>query len=763
MTLVDETELTLTNEEIWENGVTIDNAISSDSSFDIGSAIVGSLTLVIDNIKGNFNIYDFLGASLWLYIGVTGDVDEHDEQVYYRINRYVVDNTSYNGSLITLDCLDNMTYFDVPFSEVTGVSYPTTAGQLVAALCSHCGVTLGTVTFQNYTMSIPAAPDGENNCREVLQYVAQKCCCYCKINTAGELALTWYDKNAIIGITNYDGGTYLTTTTPYSDGCDLDGGHFHYGGDTADGGTFAALQSGAWLTQNYDLNIGTDDIVVTGCRVRKTSGEDAYDELWVDSTLEETHERYVLVIEDNPFITSTEAATIAATNGAILAGLPIREYSANSLNDMSFETGDMATIVDFRGNRYYSWITSLTFTIGNSESFACGVESLRKRSETRYSGNAKTLAEAAENASQLLSDYDNAVKAMDELAQEAISYSEYIYPTNAGVGTSRTVWRYNGGSVTTTAPASVTDPYFPSSTVVFKISGDGVFVATGDDIDPITGEVLQYSNGYDANSGTAILNLVYAIGLNCDWIHAGTLTLGGNNNANGTLKILNASGAQIGSWDNTGINATNGSFGGSLNAATGSFKGSLTAATGTITDGVGTLSIESGDLHMVKSADNGSGVFCAKLNTPYQSIWGATISSSQDSYAAGGYIYTYTKNIVQAGISASDRRLKKNIKDLDADFAKALILGIEPKSFNYKVNKGLPAKLQYGVIAQDVLEVLKGYGVDEENQLCYEEMDGMLSVQYKQLIAPMIKVIQSQQEELDLLKQEVADLKARVK
>ena len=520
LTLADNTTLLLTNEELWEQGVVISNGISDESSFEIGSAIIGSLTLIIDNIKGNYNSYDFLNARAVLWLGVEGDTDLNDDQVYYRIGFYVVDNTSYNGSLITLNCLDNMTWFDVPFSAVAGITYPCTAGELVADICAHVGVTLGVAHFQNYTMTIPAEPDGEYNCREILSYVAQKCCCYCKINTAGQLILSWYDKTAITGLTGYDGGTYNTNTTPYSDGDAVDGGSFMSGGDNADGGTFTALQQGVWLTNNFDMSVDTDDIVVTGCRVRSTSGEDTYDELWTDALLELDHPRYVLVIENNPFITSTDAAATASTIGNILAGLPIRGFSSRSLSDFSYETGDMATIIDFRGNLYHTWITNCTFTIGNSETFSCGVESLKERNETRFSESAKTLAEAQQNANKLLTDYDQAVQDMNELAQNALGYNKYV---NASNGTEIT-WLYNGSTIDTTTPSS---PTFTGSTVVFKISGDGVFISHDGG--------LTYDQGYDANSGTAILSLLYAIGISCDWVRTGSLTLGGYNNQDGKL------------------------------------------------------------------------------------------------------------------------------------------------------------------------------------------------------------------------------------
>lgn len=737
-------DFTLTNEHIWDNGIVIDEATSSDDTFDIGAAIVGSLKVVIDNINGDFSQYDFYDAKITLYLGVTGDVDDNDVQRYYRIGFYVVDTPTYNGSLITLNCLDNMTWFDVPFEEVTGISYPTNAGTLVNEICSHVGVFLANPSFPNYTTSIESAPEQKLNCREVIQYVAQMCCCYCKIDRAGELYLGWYDKNAIIGLTNYDGGSFSTTTTPYSDGCDLDGGHFvPWDGDSADGGTFQDLLDGAWISSNFQIEVSTDDVVVTGCRVRNTTKkDDSYDELWVDPVVEQDHDRYVLVIENNPFINKDNAASIANVVGSTLAGLPMRGYTATSLADFSYETGDMATVVDFRGNHYYSWITHFTFTTNNSENFSCGVESLRKRSEERFSGTVKTLAEANENATAILSDYDNAQAAMNELAQNALSYKKYEATVSGGLVT----WLYNGTTVDTNPPASSTNPYFPSSTVVFKISGDGVFVAQDDDIDPVTGEVLRYSSGYDANSGTAILNLIYAHGINCDWIHTGTLTLGGQNNTNGVLRILNASGTQIGSWDNSGINASAGTFSGTLNAAK-----------GTISDGVGTLSISSGDLNITNglggSGTGGAGVFARKTGTDYYACWGAVNSAARKS--SSQYIETPTWNVIQAGINASDRRLKKNIKDLDVNFAKRLILGIKPKSFRFKKNKKLPDGLHFGVIAQDVKQIEEECGIDTDNRLFYVENDGTYAVDYRQLIAPMIKVIQEQQKEIELLKQKV--------
>lgn len=787
ITLADETVLHLTNQHIWEQGIVVDQAISSDSSFDIGSAIVGSLKVVIDNINGDFSQYDFFNAKLVLWLGVEGDLDEYDVQRYYRIGFYTVDVPSYNGSLITLECLDNMTWFDVPFSEVVGVTYPTTAGALVNAICTHVSVILGTQTFPNYTTAISAPPANDLNCREVLSYIAQMCCCYCKITTAGELALKWYDKTAITGLTDYDGGTYNTTTTPYSDGDEVDGGRYYWDGDTYvwedlgnyNGGTFEELRDSAYISQNYQMEVSTDDVVVTGCRVCNTSAqpEEAYDELWVDAVVEQTHDRYVLVIDNNPFITKSNAGTIANTVGNILAGLPIRGYSATSLSDFSYETGDMARIIDFRGNRYYSWITKFTFTTNNSEQFGCGVESAKTRSESRYS---KTIVEAK----AVLTAYDQAVKAMDELAQNAIGYNEYTY------GTPKVMWRYNGTVKDVTDPA---DPKFPDSTVVFKISGDGVFVSNS--IDPVTGAVT-YTNGYDANSGTALLNLIYTIGLYAEWIKAdtlsaitaklGTVDCGGSGTGggiNGSLRVFNASNQKKVELNNDGLWATAGTIGGfNIGTEKLGFRGSPTSMDAGEIAKDGTFAFSHGYDGSWTRFDFNSGSNSLGLWTAGSGHSGGGIDVSGG--APGDYNATWVRwgwsdgqrsdNYYVSWYSGSDKRLKKNIKSLEKSKVRQFFEKLNPIRFNYnKKSHADTEKQHYGVIAQEVEELLEDVGEKntyfiEDKDVLVKDKDGNEStvnykyVHYEEFHGWELAAIKDLYEQVNELKEEVALLKQKV-
>lgn len=74
------------------------------------------------------------------------------------------------------------------------------------------------------------------------------------------------------------------------------------------------------------------------------------------------------------------------------------------------------------------------------------------------------------------------------------------------------------------------------------------------------------------------------------YAHGGTLKLGGSNNGNGLLSILNASGTQVGHIDNTGVHFNQGEFSGSVKSLTGEIgnwqidktNGKLTSANGAI-------------------------------------------------------------------------------------------------------------------------------------------------------------------------------------
>lgn len=511
MTLADSTTLTITNNQIWEGGFSFEQASSSDSSFDIGSAIVGSATLILDNINENFSQYDFFNAEFNVSLGLVGANLQP-----ITIGHYTVDETAYNGSLITLSCLDNMWRFDRPFSEIT-VSYPATARSIINAMCGYSGIgiQLATQSFQGYDFAIPSAPEEDMTCREVLQYVAQATCNYCVINEQGNLELKWYDKSVINNLSDYDGGSFSTNTTPYSDGVSLNGGTFAFNdGDTADGGTFYnGSDPIAYITSNFSMSVDTDDIVITGVKVCTSSdGDGSYDYSWHDSTVEQTHPRYTLVIQDNPFINENNAQSRATTIGGIVANTPLRGFDSSSLSDISIEPGDPCAIIDFRGNRFYSFVTNTRFTTSNSESFSCGVESLVQNKTVRYSNEIKTLVEAKRNAQEVVSEYDQAVQRMQQLAANAGGLYWLEAPQQGGSA----IWYESDMPMSLDSSGNVV---FTSGSHAWKRTANGFFSCTSTGTSEAT---TTWTAGID-NNNNAVMNTVSAIGINADWINAGSL------------------------------------------------------------------------------------------------------------------------------------------------------------------------------------------------------------------------------------------------
>lgn len=114
----------------------------------------------------------------------------------------------------------------------------------------------------------------------------------------------------------------------------------------------------------------------------------------------------------------------------------------------------------------------------------------------------------------------------------------------------------------------------------------------------------------------------------------------------------------------------------------------------------------------------------------------------------------------------SDRRNKKDISALDSDLGLDFIEKLEPVS--YRFNNGDETE-RYGFIAQDLEKALPASLLETiersepEHGLALVERqndkDRTYRVSYGELTAPMVKAIQQQQQEIEALRQQNADLR----
>ena len=100
-------------------------------------------------------------------------------------------------------------------------------------------------------------------------------------------------------------------------------------------------------------------------------------------------------------------------------------------------------------------------------------------------------------------------------------------------------------------------------------------------------------------------------------------------------------------------------------------------------------------------------------------------------------------------IQTSSRKVKENIKPMTDEDAEKILL-LEPVSFDYKdKRRGVD---QRGFIAEDVEEILP-------NLVTPETEESTASLDYIEMIPYLVKMVQKQQAEIDILKTEIAKLK----
>jgi len=118
-------------------------------------------------------------------------------------------------------------------------------------------------------------------------------------------------------------------------------------------------------------------------------------------------------------------------------------------------------------------------------------------------------------------------------------------------------------------------------------------------------------------------------------------------------------------------------------------------------------------------------------------------------------------SITYAGIQVawtvtSDRRYKENIQPLNLGLG--FISKLNPVSYYRKADE--KQRTEYGLIAQEVEQVLKECGVEKPGMLTITD-EGMYELRYNDLVAPMIKAIQELKEKSDAKDNEIANLKVQ--
>lgn len=748
-------KIPVSDSELWANGFEVNDSTSSNGTFTIGALIAGKLKIKLNNIYEDYSKYDFDKASVTAYVSKSFS-DGTSEKL--KIGEYRVSETSYDGSLITLTCLDNINNFNREYDS--NLSYPTTAYEVVRDACIKCDVPFTMARFDNSDYVINEIPSDNQKLTygQVIAYILQLSGLWGKCGHDGELLIGWYDMSQF-GSQNYNGGTFSTKATPYSDGDTLNGGNFtdYSSGDSADGGTFTEARNYHNIYTEKDLNIATDDVVITGAKITVTSkGDKAKD---VNALAGK--EGYVVSISDNPFISADKAQTVADYIFKKIGGMRFRPLDATLLSNPLIESGDVALVTDRKQNTYSCFISNRTFTVGSGTKISCDAENASRNSADKFSNETKAIVQARKVAQAQLSVYDKQMQLLTQLMSQSL-------------GLFKTEQVQEDGSIIYIMHNKAD---LNSSNIQWKMTANGLAVSN------------DYGKTWKAGvdkDGNAVFNIMSAVGINFDWAHGGTLTLGGENNVSGMQYVKDEKGKILVTLDNKGLTLDNSvkiawdnvadttakvtqitkdtvttSYVNALSVKAGSVNAediTGTTITGKNIVGNSSISLTGGTVSdtkfKIESTNNvgtkfrlesNGGVFrmykndeaVISLYGPFGSIGAKILSAasyvespkfreSDGGYAMCGDTTEHKYHCGWDGSalsfqvdetwvwSSSDKRLKKNIGAINQDYIDA-VGSVDLFQYNLNRQGYSDRPLYFGAMAQDIIENLKDKGHVDEN------------------------------------------------
>ena len=256
------------------------------------------------------------------------------------------------------------------------------------------------------------------------------------------------------------------------------------------------------INVTYNFTPKHTDVVITGVKVTEysDSSEDVAGS-YISGT-----EGYVLGISDNKLIRKGDGETVASIIAEKCVGMVFRPFESQCLTDIALEAGDTITIEDRNGKLYNTYLTTTTLHPGSGQTIACNAKSAAKNSSTRYSQATQTYVDAWKLVEKEKSERK---KAIEEL-QESLSVGSGLFATYVQQEDGSTISYFHDKGT------------LKESKNVIKITSEAIGVSNDGG--------KTYPFGFEL-TGTMITKLLYAEGINADYIDSGALTVkdkGGN-------------------------------------------------------------------------------------------------------------------------------------------------------------------------------------------------------------------------------------------
>lgn len=500
VTLSDGTTLKLEKKDFFLSGNSlVDSADSGD--FPVGVAIEKTASLSLVNDDGRFDNYNFNGARFVIFLNL--QLSNKLEAI--KRGTYVVSKKPATASEISLSLLDKMHNTDKTYDS--NLSFPCTVRELLSECCQQCNITLGDATFPNSNFQILQSPSNTTY-RAVIGMCAGIAGGNARIDENDLLRIVTFDK-AFTSAIIYDG----ETAKDWTNGDDLDGGTLNpwTTGTVIDGGTLnpwttgTVIDGGTLSKSDYhtlfsiqNLQYDVDDIVVTG--VKYIEDESEY---------MSGREGYVITV-DNQLLSGNAQAGVEAI-GNQLIGLRMRPFSCEGIANGYATFGDPVEFIDTKNRVFRSFVTDIEFVFGGSTTWSCNAKSAEEDASEFIGEQQAVVEQAKKDIEKKLSAYDIKLKQMNELAANTLGF---FYTEEMQEDGSVITYRHD-------------KPALADSKIIYKTGVDGFFLSVDGG--------QTWKAGFDSN-GDAVLNILYAIGIQSEWINTRGFTAK-DNKGNTTLRI----------------------------------------------------------------------------------------------------------------------------------------------------------------------------------------------------------------------------------
>lgn len=486
ITFADGRKKTLDSEILVGGGGFTDCAESS--SFPIGTTICKSMTLSLDNTEDQWKDYYFYKAKLTAYLKmqVTDSVVETIKKGTYTITA-----PEQYGEVLEFTALDDMYKANAPYTS--NLVLPQSAFTLLRDTCETIGISMGFSSMEHGDMVINSIPDGITF-RQLIGWVAMLDSANARVDVNGNLQLIKWDFDSV--------------SVDYGATVGADGYLVFGGGSSADSDGFISPNVGNWyldsdgyLTLKEGVGnpirlrdyfssptLSSDDIVITGIKIKNTESDAMYGK-----------DGYVLELENN-LLSDADLETVAGWIGDNLIGKSFRSMEGSLIYNPLTEFGDMAFTYDRKENKYITPITDVSSRLN-------GTTDVKTKAENPIRGSSKFLSSADKTliaAKKIIENEKTAREQAVKKLENALANSEGLFET-LEVLEDKSVITYLHDK-----------PLLEESKVVIKLTSNAIGVSNDG------GETYPYGFVVD---GTLITRLLYAEGINANYIDSGALTV----------------------------------------------------------------------------------------------------------------------------------------------------------------------------------------------------------------------------------------------